>query len=50
VGILIALLVFTTAESVGAVAEVYGRKRPRWATAIEFAGAAAAGIIGAAVS
>jgi len=50
VGILIALLVFTVAESIGAVAEAYGHKQPRWATAIEYAGAAAAGIIGAAVS
>lgn len=50
VGVLIALLVFTVAESFGAVAEAYGRKQPRWATAAEFAGAAAAGIIGAAVS
>jgi hypothetical protein len=50
VGILIALLAFTVAESCGAVAKAYGRDQPRWATAIEFAGAAAAGIIAAAVS
>jgi hypothetical protein len=37
-------------ESCGAIAKVYGRDQPRWATALEFAGAAAAGIIAATVS
>jgi hypothetical protein len=45
-----ALLAFTVAESYGAIAKAYGRDQPRWATAIEFAGAAAAGIIAATVS
>jgi hypothetical protein len=50
VGVLIALLVFTVAESCGAIAKAYGRDQPRWATGIEFAGATAAGIIAATVS
>jgi Ca2+/H+ antiporter len=50
VGVLIALLVFTVAESCGAIAKAYGRDQPQWATGIEFAGATAAGIIAATVS
>lgn len=50
VGILIALLVFTVAESCGAIAKAYGRDQPRWATALEFAETVAAGIIAATVS
>jgi hypothetical protein len=43
-------LVFTVAELRGAIAKTYGSDQPRWATALEFAGAAAAGVIAATVS
>jgi len=49
-GILVALLFYTIAETIGAVASAYGHRQPKWAKAIEIAGTAAAGIIGAAVA
>lgn len=50
VGVLVALLFYTIAETIGAIADAYGRQQPKWAKAIEIGGTAAAGIIGAAVA
>jgi zinc transporter ZupT len=47
VGVFVALLAFTISESVGAVFEAYGRKRPAWVTAVVIVGTTAAGIVGA---